>query len=127
MHRTVTLDQVQRALRARVCRNCKLREPGRPGDPLRTDTPLDCEAGCELFRDLPELATLANHLDPMLRSYDEALGHRVSQLIESAGAAGGNDRDGRSSPLNRHRRCVIATLSELVDGQAARTRTRRIP
>ena len=127
MRRTVSLDQVQRALRARVCRNCKLRHPGQPGDPLQTDTPLDCEAGCELFHNLPELGTLANHLDPMLRSYDEALGRRVSQLIESAGAAGEAARDGRSSPLNRHRRCVIDTLSELVDGHAARTRTRRIP
>jgi hypothetical protein len=127
MHRTVTLDQVQRALRARVCRNCNLRDPGGPGDSLRTDTPLDCEAGCELFHNLPELSTLANHLDPMLRSYDEALGHRVSQLIDSAGAARGNHRDGRSSPMNRHRRRVIETLSELVDGQADRTRTRRIP
>jgi hypothetical protein len=127
MHRTVTLDQVQQVLRARVCRNCKVRHPGRPGDPLQTDRPLDCEAGCELFHNLPELSTLANHLDPMLRSYDVALGRRVSQLIESFVGAGRTGRDGRTSPLNRHRRCVIDTLSELIDGRPARTRTRRIP
>lgn len=93
------------------------------GRPLQTDTPLGCAAGCELFHNLPELSALAKHLDPMLRSYAVALGRRVSQLIESVGAAG---RTGRSSPLNRHRRCVIDPLSELVDGRAARTRTRRI-
>ena len=127
MRRTVTLDQVQQVLRARVCRHCKLRHPGRPGDPLQTDQALDCEATCELFNNLPELGTLANHLDPMLRSYDEALGRRVSQLIQSAREEGGTRRDGRASPLNRHRHRVIDTLSELIDGQSSRRRTRRTP
>ena len=104
----------------------QIRHPGRAGVPLQTDTSLDCEAGCELFHNLPELATPASCLDPMLRSYDVALRRRVSQLIESVGAAGASARDGRS-PRNRHRRCVIDTLSQLVDGRAARTRTRRIP
>ena len=126
MQRTIKLDQVREVLRARVCRNCKLRSPGRPGDPLQTDKPLDCEGGCELFDNLPELGALANHLDPMLQSYDVALGRRMSQLIQSAGERGA-DHDGRSSPLSRHRRCVIEALTELVDGPPRPGRTRRKP
>ena len=126
MLRTIKLDQVREVLRARVCRNCKLRNPGRPGDELQVNDPLACEAGCELFDNLPELTALANHLDAMLLPHDVALNRRMSRLIRSGGDRGAA-RDGRSSPLNRHRRCVIETLTELVDGQARRARTRRKP
>jgi hypothetical protein len=128
MARKATLEQVKEVLRGRVCQRCALRRPGRPGDPIDRGKPLGCEAGCELFASLPQLTSLANQLDPMLRSYDVALGHRVSQLIASARTPDGLEaRDGRSSPLNRHRRCVIESLSELVDGRPARRRRRRIP
>ena len=118
MARKVTLGQVKEVLRARACQHCAERTPGRPGDRIDTATPLDCEATCELFMSLPKLTALANQLDPMLCSYDAALGHRVSQLIASIRSSGGDEaRDARSSPLNRHRRCVIETLAELVDGR----------
>lgn len=128
MHRRVTLDQVQEVLRARVCEHCRLRDPGKPGDRLDPSKPLSCEATCELFTHLPELGALANQLDPMLRSYDVALGHRISQLITSIRESGGGEgRGGRGSPLNRHRRCVIETLSELVDGSRGASGRRGIP
>ena len=114
MKRHVTLDQVKRELRARVCRHCPLRNPGEPGDRIDTDQPLDCEAGCELFDNLPRLTEFAVQLDPMLRSVDEALQRKISQTIHSM-TESRPGYDGRSSPLNRHRRCVVRTLSELVD------------
>ncbi len=85
MTRRVTLDQVKRALRARVCQHCPLRRPGE-----------------------------AVQLDPMIQSVPAVLQHKITRAIESIH----NSRDGydgRSSPLNRHRRCVIHTLTELVD------------
>jgi hypothetical protein len=114
MKRHVTLDQVKRELRARVCRHCPLRSPGGPGDPIDTTQPLDCEAECELFHNLPRLTEFAVRLDPMLRSVDEALQHKITQTIHSI-AESRPGHDGRSSPLNRHRRCVVQTISELVD------------
>jgi hypothetical protein len=122
MHRKVTLDQVREVLRTRACPHCRLRSPGRPGQQVDPRVPLDCEAGCELFNNLAGLVTLANQLDPLLGSYEAAIGHRVSQLVDSIRGPDGNARDGRSSPLNRHRHCVIETLSELVDGTPARRR-----
>ena len=114
MHRKVTLDQVKRELRARACAHCPLRHPAQPGGRINTDTPLDCETSCELFEHLPRLTEIARQVDPMLRSVDEVLQHKVNQTIERiAQSKPGYDR--RSSPLNRHRQCVVQTLSELVD------------
>lgn len=114
MNRKVTLDQVKRELRARVCQHCPLRRPGSPGDRIDTNVPLDCEPACELFENLPKLTEFAVRLDPMLRSVDATLRHKISEAVKSI-----HDSmpgyDGRSSPLNRHRRCVAQTLSELVD------------
>ena len=114
MKRHVTLDQVKRELRARVCQHCPLRNPGKPGDRIDTGRPLDCEAGCELFHNLPRLTEFAVRLDPMLQSADEALQRKISQALHSM-AESRPDYDGRCSSLNRHRRCVVRTLSELVD------------
>ena len=114
MKRHVTLDQVKRELRARVCQHCPLRHQGEPGDYVDANRPLDCEAGCELFDNLPRLTEFAVRLDPMLRSADEALQRKISQTIHSM-AESRSDYDGRSSPLNRHRRCVVRTLSELIE------------
>ena len=114
MKRTVTRDQVKRELRARVCQNCSLRKPGNPGDRLDTDRPLECEPACELFEHLPKLTEFAVQLDPMIRSVDQVLQHKISQVIQSIHDTRPG-RDGRSSPLNRHRGCVVRTLTELVD------------
>ena len=114
MKRHVALDQVKRELRARVCQNCPLRSPGKPGDPVDTTQPLDCEPGCELFQNVPRLTEIAARLDPMLRSVDEVLQHKITETIHSM-AEQRPGHDGRSSPLNRHRRCVVRTISELVD------------
>jgi hypothetical protein len=114
MHRKVTLDQVKRELRARVCRNCPLRTPGKPGDRINTDRPLDCEPECELFEQLPALTEFARQLDPMLRSVDEGLQRTIDDTIESIAKAR-RGYEAKSSPLNRHRDCVVATLTELVD------------
>jgi len=118
MKRKVTLDQVKRELRARVCRNCPLRRPGEPGDRVDTDTPLHCETSCELFEELPKLTQLAVQLDPMINSLEGALSRKISGAIENihrSRECAGECYDGRSSPLNRHRRCVVRTLTELVD------------
>lgn len=114
MHRKVTLDQVKTALRARVCQFCPLRNPGQPGDRLDVDRALDCEPACELFTHLPNLTEVARQLDPLLTSYDARLGRAVSDIVRSIrdSQPGG---DGRTSTLNRHRRCVIRTLTELAD------------
>lgn len=114
MKRHVSLEQVKRELRARICQHCPLREPGKPGDRLDTDRPLDCEPSCELFHNVPQLTEIAVRLDPMLRSVDQVLQRRITDTIHSI-AASKPGYDGRSSPLNRHRRCVVQTLSELVD------------
>ena len=113
MHRKVTLDQVKRELRSRVCQHCPMRTPGKPGEHLDSTRPLDCEPACELFEHLPRLAELAVRLDPMLQSVEEVLQRRISRTIDSIHRSR-SDYDGRSSPLNRHRRCVVQTLTELV-------------
>ena len=118
MKRRVTLDQVKRELRARVCQHCPLRRPGEPGERLDTGRALDCEASCELFDELPKLTQLAVQLDPMINSLDGALQRRISSAIEtihSSRERAGGGYDGRSSPLSRHRRCVVRTLTDLVD------------
>ena len=112
MRRRFTLEQVKRELRARACQHCPLRTPGAPGDPVDTSRPLDCEPDCELFVHLPKLTEVARQLDPMLGSYDEVLRRRIHQTIGSI-AGTRTEGDGRSSALNRHRRCVIRTLTEL--------------
>ena len=114
MKRHVTLDQVKRELRARVCQHCPLRSPGNCGDHLDVNQPLECEAGCELFENLPRLTEIAVRLDPMLRKVDQVLQHKITETIHSI-AESRPGYDGRSSPLNRHRRCVVRTLSQLVD------------
>lgn len=110
----VKLEQVKRELRARVCQHCPLRSPGKPGDHLDTGGPLDCEQGCELFENLPRLTEIAVRLDPMLRNVDQVLQHKITETIHSI-AESRPGYDGRASPLNRHRRCVVRALSELVD------------
>lgn len=114
MSRKVTLDQVKSALRARACQFCPLRHPGQPGDPLDVERPLDCEPACDLFTHVPKLYEVARHLDPMLRSYDQGLGSKISEVVRSIGESQ-SGHDGRSSPLRRHRQCIIRTLTELVD------------
>ena len=114
MRRKVTLEQVKTELRARACQNCPHRTPGRPGERLEPDRPLDCEAECELFVHLPKLREVARQLDPMLRSYDTVLRHKIGQIIESI-AESRSAGDVKASPLRRHRECVIQTLSELAD------------
>jgi hypothetical protein len=114
MNRKVTLDQVKRELRARVCEHCPLRHPGKPGDRIDTGAPLDCEPTCDLFEHVPKLTEFARQLDPMLRSVDTTLQHKISQAVQSIHDSRPG-YDGRSSPLNRHRRCVVQTLTELVD------------
>ena len=113
MKRHVTLDQVKSELRARVCQHCPLRYPGEPGEPIDTDKPLDCEAACEMFEHLPRLTEFARQIDPMLRSIDEAIRYRITDTLRTVAQRTGADQ--RSSPLNRHRRCLVRTLSELVD------------
>ena len=114
MHRKITLEQVKRELRARACRNCPLRTPGRPGDRLDTNRPLDCERTCELFEQLPKLTEFARQLDPMLRSVEDVLQRRISQTIQSMAEAR-SANEVKSSPLNRHRDCVVEMLTELVN------------
>jgi hypothetical protein len=114
MKRNVTLDQVKRELRARVCQHCPLRHPGEPGDRVNPDVPLDCETSCELFEHLPRLTELAVQLDPMIQSVPAALQRKITRAIESIHESR-KGFDGRSSPLNRHRRCVVRTLTELVE------------
>ena len=114
MKRNVTLDQVKRELRARVCQHCPLRRPGEPGDRVNPDVPLDCETSCELFEHLPRLTELAVQLDPMIQSVPAALQRKITRAIQSIHESR-EGFDGRSSPLNRHRRCVVRTLTELVE------------
>jgi hypothetical protein len=114
MKRKVTLDQVKRELRARVCQHCPLRRPGSPGDRLNTDVALECETSCELFEHLPRLTEFAVQLDPMIQSVPAVLQRKITQAIESIHHSR-DGFDGRSSPLNRHRRCVVHTLTELVE------------
>jgi hypothetical protein len=113
MSRKITLDQVKREMRARVCQHCPLRSAGNPGDPLDTNQPLDCEASCDLFTHLPMLEKVARQLDPMLRSYDTVLRNKVAQTVESIARSRGGD--GQTSPLDRHGECLIRTLAELAD------------
>jgi hypothetical protein len=66
-----------------------------------------------MFEHVPTLTELARQIDPMLRSVDEVLQHRVSQTIESITESRGA-RAASTSPLNRHRNCIVETLTELV-------------
>ena len=81
---------------------------------IDTSRPLDCEPACELFEHLPKLTEFAVRLDPMLRSVDTVLQRKITDAVKSIHDARPG-YDGRSSSLNRHRRCVVQTLSELVD------------
>ena len=66
----ISLQRIQQVVRARVCAACKELPPGARGLPL--DQPLSCEAGCELFRALPNLRTLAVHRDPIVGDFGRA-------------------------------------------------------
>ena len=114
----MTVDDVRRELRARVCRVCARRASGTPGDTVDVDRPLECEVGCDLFIHLPQLTRVARQLDPMISSYDKVLRHRIQQILESIAQTrfGG---EGKPSPLNRHRRRVVRTLAELASNQSA--------
>jgi hypothetical protein len=81
---------------------------------VNADLPLDCEASCELFDHLPKLTEFAVQLDPMIQSVPAVLQRKITQAIHSIHKSR-EGFDGRSSPLNRHRRCVVHTITELVE------------
>jgi hypothetical protein len=66
-----------------------------------------------MFEHLPQLTEFARQIDPMLRSVDEAIRYRISDTLHTIAQKTGADQ--RSAPLNRHRSCLVRTLTELVD------------
>src|SRR4051812_27129713 len=75
--RRSSLHVIQDLVRAQICASCKTRiaRERRTGVAVeRTQAPGDtvrgyaCDGDCETFRQLPRLAHLLNHRDPMLRS-----------------------------------------------------------
>lgn len=70
MKRTIPLPRLQEVVRARVCADCERLTPG--GNDLPLDKARDCEHDCRLFEALPNLRTLAVHLDPVVGDFDRA-------------------------------------------------------
>ena len=70
MKRTIPLPRLQEVVRARVCAQCERLTPG--GNDLPLDQARDCEHDCGLFQALPNLRTLAVHLDPVVGNFDRA-------------------------------------------------------
>ena len=70
MKRTLSLQKLQEVVRARICSTCERLTPG--GNELALSQPRDCEHGCGLFEALPNLRTLAVHLDPVVGNFSRA-------------------------------------------------------
>ena len=94
MKRTIPLSRVEEVVRARVCAHCDRLTPG--GNELPLDQSRDCEHGCHLFQALPNLRTLAVHLDAVVGHFDRAARAACGAVVDT--------RQGQQ---------VIATLKEL--------------
>jgi hypothetical protein len=103
MKPTVTLDQVKRVLRSRVCADCPYRTPGT--DSQSPDRPRGCESSCRLFMHLPVLREVARQVDPMVGNRKRALSNLLTQF---------HGGEGTSRPALRHyRHKVVKTLEGL--------------
>lgn len=71
-------------VRARVCARCDKLTPG--GNDLPLDQARDCEHGCALFDALPNLRTLAVHLDPVVGDLDRAAHVAFGDVVATANA-----------------------------------------
>ena len=82
MKRNIPLPRLQEVVRARVCARCDGLTPG--GNNLPLDQPRDCEHGCGLFEALPNLRTLAVHLDPVVGNFDRAARAAFGGVVATA-------------------------------------------
>ena len=94
MKRTVSLPWLREVVRARVCAHCERLTPG--GNELPLHEARDCERGCTLFEALPNLRTLAVHLDPVVGNFDRAAMVACGPVVATSNG-----------------RAVLATLKEL--------------
>ena len=102
VHREPTFDVLKHGLRQDICHRCRWRPPG--SEALPADVPRACEAGCSVFRHLPALARTARLLDPMLRSQELTLRHRIQDLCR--------EDSGGTCPLRHYREQVALVLAE---------------
>jgi hypothetical protein len=94
MRRTISLPRLQEVVRARVCARCERLTPG--GNELPLHEARECEHDCKLFEALPNLRTLAVHLDPVVGNFDRAAAVACGGVIATPNG-----------------RAVLATLKEL--------------
>ena len=94
MRRTISLPRLQEVVRARVCARCERLTPG--GTELPLHEARECEHDCKLFEALPNLRTLAVHLDPVVGNFDRAAAVACGGVVATPNG-----------------RAVLATLKEL--------------
>ena len=94
----LTLEHLERTLRARICDTCENRTAALDGQSPDLSRP--CEATCALFVHLPALRDLAVQADPML-------GSRAARVRGTARAFGGAARRSASR--------VASTVEELLE------------
>jgi len=99
------ISLVIRAARAHICPHCPLKwGPERAS----IDHSNPCELRCDLFQQLPSIATTAACADPMLRPVKSATAAAIQKRVPH------ESHD--SSPLWRNRNRLLALLSHLFGG-----------
>jgi hypothetical protein len=105
----ISLEELKRAIRSRVCTHCPIRRSLGGCPP---DAAAPCEAQCPVFKSLPALKRQMEQLDPMLVSYDQALNRTVDEILQNQRR--GSLRDWWHSPLRRNRKRVVETVVQRV-------------
>ena len=104
-----SLDLVRLHLRQHVCRTCQWRPKG--SERFGPDVARSCEAGCTVFRHLPVLVQTARLMDPMLRSPELTLQHRIADLCKGAQRSSGTG----GCPLARYQAEVAKVVAKAFD------------
>jgi hypothetical protein len=79
-HLSPNLDMLKRALRVKVCANCRPRTPG--SECLGCDTPRACEAHCPTFVHLPQIKAIGEQVDTMIASRERVLRGVMNRIRE---------------------------------------------
>ena len=114
MQHLTPLDVAQRALRARICRECFKRLPG--SETLGPNEARSCEPECTVFLHLPRILEIAAEVrDPTLGPYDHAVRELICQVCNASPTSGDycSERSTVNCPLARYLGEVVDTLESL--------------
>jgi hypothetical protein len=104
------LNQIQRAIRAKVCVKCYERPAG--SDSWSPDQPRPCESTCGIFENLPRLVGMAARPDPPRVSLDQQVRNSICSRCTVSDSAGDYCAHNlaRTCPLSRYSQDVIDVL-----------------